>query len=60
MKRTLLAVSTAVLLSIMVVMFIRGLLKNAARVVDDLREQRRRGDRSDADDNTVHVRNGSG
>jgi hypothetical protein len=40
MKRTLLAVSTAVLLSMMVVMFIRGLLKNAARVVDDLRDPR--------------------
>ena len=60
MKRTLIAVATAVLVSMMAVMFLGGLLIKAARVVDDLREQRRRGDRSDADDNTVHVRNGSG
>ena len=64
MKRTLIAVATAVLVSMMVVMFLGGLLIKAARVVDDLsdhhRRQRRRGDRSGADDNTVHVRNGSG
>jgi len=63
MKRTLIAVATAVLVSMMALMFLGGLLKNAARVVDDLgdrRRQRRRDHRSDPDDNTVHVRNGSG
>ena len=64
MKRTLIAVATAVLVSMMALMFLGGLLIKAARVVDDLgdhrRRRRRRGDRSDADDNTVHVRNGSG
>jgi len=61
MKRTLLAVATAVLVSMMALMFLGGLLKTAARVVDDLRDPltpppppRR------PDDNTVHVRNGSG
>jgi len=64
MKRTLIAAATAVLVSMMAVMFLGGLLIKAARVVDDLgdhrRRQRRRGDRSAVDDNTVHVRNGSG
>ena len=60
MKRTLLAVATAVLVSMMALMFLGGLLKTAARVVDDLgdrRRQRRR--RSDTDDDTVRVRNRS-
>ena len=59
MKRTLIAFATAVLVSMMALMFLGGLLKTAARVVDDLGD-RRRDHRSDADDNTVHVRNGSG
>ncbi len=37
MKRTLSAVAAAVLVSIMALMFIGGLLKKAARVVDGLR-----------------------
>jgi hypothetical protein len=37
MKRTLLALGTAVLMSMMVAMFLGGLLKKAARVVDSLR-----------------------
>jgi hypothetical protein len=36
MKRTLLAVSTTVLMSMMALMFLGGLLKKAARVVDGL------------------------
>jgi len=36
MKRTLSTVATAVLLSMMAVMFLGGLLKKAARVVDGL------------------------
>ena len=59
MKRTLIAVATAVLVSMMAVMFLGGLLIKAARVVDDLGDRRRQR-RSDADDDTVHVRNGSG
>jgi hypothetical protein len=38
MKRTLSAVAAAVLVSIMALMFIGGLLKKAARVVDCLRD----------------------
>jgi len=38
MKRTLSAVATALLLSMMALMFLGGLLKNAARIVDDLRD----------------------
>ena len=63
MKRTLIAVATAVLVSMTVVMFLGALLIKAARVVVDLgdrRRQRRRDHCSDPDDNTVHVRNGSG
>jgi hypothetical protein len=37
MKRTLLAVYAAVLVSIMALMFLGGLLKKAARAVDGLR-----------------------
>jgi len=37
MKRTLSAVAAAVLVSIMALMFIGGLLKKAARVVDGVR-----------------------
>jgi hypothetical protein len=37
MKRTLLAVYTAVLVSMMALMFLGGLFKKAARVVDGLR-----------------------
>jgi hypothetical protein len=37
MKRTLSAVATAVLISMMALMFLGGLLKKAARIVDDLR-----------------------
>jgi hypothetical protein len=37
-KRTLLAVYTAVLVSMMAVMFLGGLLKKAAQVVDGLRK----------------------
>jgi len=37
MKRTLLAVATAVLVSMMALMFLGGLLKKAAHVVDGLR-----------------------
>jgi hypothetical protein len=36
MKRTLSAVATALLLSMMALMFLGGLFKNAARIVDDL------------------------
>jgi hypothetical protein len=36
MKRTLSAVAAAVLLSMMALMFLGGLLKKAARVVDSL------------------------
>jgi len=63
MKRALSAVAAAVLVSMMALMFLGGLLKKAARVADDLgdrRRQRRRDHRYNADDNTVHVRNGSG
>jgi hypothetical protein len=59
MKRTLIAVATAVLVSMTVVMFLGALLIKAARVVVDLGDRRRQR-RSDADDDTVHVRNGSG
>ena len=38
MKRTLVAVGTVVLVSMMAVMFLGGLLKKAARAVDDLRD----------------------
>jgi hypothetical protein len=37
MKRTLSAVATGILVSMMALMFLGGLLKNAARVVDGLR-----------------------
>jgi hypothetical protein len=37
MKRTLLTVYAAVLMSMMTLMFLGGLLKKAARVVDGLR-----------------------
>jgi len=37
MKRALSVVAAAVLVSIMALMFLGGLLKKAARVVDDLR-----------------------
>jgi len=37
MKRTLSAVVTAIFVSMMAVMFLGGLLKKAARVVDGLR-----------------------
>jgi hypothetical protein len=37
MKRALSAVTAAVLVSMMVLMFLGGLLKNAAHVVDGLR-----------------------
>jgi hypothetical protein len=36
MKRTLIAVATAALVSMMALMFLGGLLKKAARVVDGL------------------------
>jgi hypothetical protein len=36
MKRTLSAVATAILVSMMALMFLGGLLKKAARVVDSL------------------------
>ena len=42
MKRALSAVAAAVLVSMMVVMFLGGLLKNVARIVDDLRDARPR------------------
>jgi hypothetical protein len=38
MKRALIAVATAILVSMMALMFLGGLLKQAARVVDDLRD----------------------
>jgi hypothetical protein len=38
MKRTLSVVATAVLVSMMALMFLGGLLKKAARVIDDLRD----------------------
>jgi hypothetical protein len=59
MKRTLIAVATAVLVSMMVVMFLGGLLKKAARFVDGLGGPLTPPPRP-PDDNTVHVRNGSG
>ena len=63
MKRTLSAVAAAILVSMIALMFLGGLLKTAGRVVDDLgdrRRQRRRDRRGNVDNNTVHVRNGSG
>ena len=59
MKRTLIAVATAVLVSMMVVMFLCDLLKKAARFVDGLGDTLTPPPRP-PDDNTVHVRNGSG
>jgi hypothetical protein len=38
MKRPLSAVATALLLSMMALVFLGGLLKDAARIVDDLRD----------------------
>jgi hypothetical protein len=38
MKRTLSVVAAAVLVSMMALMFLGGLLKNAARIVDNLRD----------------------
>jgi len=61
MKRTLSTVATAVLLSMMAVMFLGGLLKKAARVVDGLGDSLTpRPPPRPPNDNTVHVRNGSG
>ena len=57
MKRTLSAVVAAVLVSIMALMFLGGLLKKAARIVDDLRDPLTP---PPPDDNAVHVHNGSG
>jgi hypothetical protein len=59
MKRTLSAVAAAVLVSMMALMFLGGLLKKAARVVDGLGDPLTPPPRP-PDDNTVHVRNGSG
>jgi len=61
MKRTLSAVAAAVLVSMMALMFLGGLLKKAARVVDGLGDPLTppRPPRP-PDDNTVHVHNGSG
>ena len=59
MKRTVSAVATAVLLSMMAVMFLGGLLKKAARVVDGLDDPLTQPP-PPPDDNAVHVRNGSG
>jgi len=59
MKRTLLAVATAVLVSMMALMFLGGLLKKVARVVDGL-DDPLTPPPPPPDDNTVHVRNGSG
>jgi hypothetical protein len=59
MKRTLSAFAAAVLVSMMALMFLGGLLKKAARVVDGLGDPLTPPPRP-PDDNTVHVRNGSG
>ena len=59
MKRVLSAVAAAVLVSMMALMFLGGLLKKAARVVDGLGDPLTPPPRP-PDDNTVHVRNGSG
>jgi hypothetical protein len=59
MKRTLSAVAAAVLVSMMALMFLGGLLKKAARLVDGLGDPLTPPPRP-PDDNTVHVRNGSG
>jgi len=58
MKRTLSAVATAVLVSMMALMFLGGLLKKAARVIDGLGDPLT-SPPSPPDDNPVHVRNGS-
>jgi len=57
MKRTLSAVVAAVLVSIMALMFLGGLLKKAARIVDDLHDPLTP---PPPDDSTVHVHNGGG
>ena len=57
MKRTLSAVAAAVLVSIMALMFLGGLLKKAARIVDDLHDPLTP---PPPDDSTVHVHNGGG
>jgi len=59
MKRTLSVVGTAILMSMMALMFLGGLLKKAARVVDGLGDPLTPPPRP-PNDNTVHVRNGSG
>jgi hypothetical protein len=59
MKRTFSVVAAAVLVSMMALMFLGGLLKKAARVVDGLGDPLTPPPRP-PDDNTVHVRNGSG
>ena len=61
MKRTLSVVAAAVLVSMMALMFLGGLLKKAARVVDGLGDPLTPPPPTRLpDDNTVHVRNGSG
>jgi hypothetical protein len=61
MKRTLSAVAAAVLVSMMALMFLGGLLKKAARVVDGFGDPLTPPPPTRVpDDNTVHVRNGSG
>ena len=57
MKRALSVVATAVLLSMMAVMFLGGLLKRAVRIVDDLHDPLTP---PPPDDSTVHVHNGGG
>jgi hypothetical protein len=57
MKRTLSAVAAAALVSIMALMFLGGLLKKAARIVDDLHDPLAL---PPPDDNRVHLHNGSG
>jgi len=61
MKRTLSVVGTAILMSVMALMFLGVLLKKAACVVDGLGDPLTPPPPTRLpDDNTVHVRNGSG
>jgi hypothetical protein len=59
MKRTLSAFAAAVLVSMMALMFLGGLLKKAARVVDGLGDPLTPPPRP-PDDDTVHIRNENG
>jgi hypothetical protein len=60
MKRTLSAVATAVFVSMIAVLFLGGLLKKAARVVDGLGDPLTPPPPPRPPDDTVQVRNGNG